>query len=121
MKIKLRELREVIRQVINETREELTTWRDFKVGDVVAKPTRWGFDVREIIGLYSVIDASGSPMIRVITRSYIDQGRSDVVANEFLGPDTKIATPQQIKTAMEIGKRERERMAGEIDTSKEGT
>ena len=122
MKIKLRELREVIRQVINETKEELTMWGDFKVGDVVAKPRRWGgFDVREIIGLYSQISAWGTPMVIVKTRSYTDQGISGLPAEEFLGSDTKLATPQQIKNAMEAGKRERERMAREIDTSKEGT
>lgn len=109
MKIRIRQLRSIIKEALDETGQG-----DFKVGDWI-KLASGG--VHELLG-FEEQSYKGTPytLAKVRTVDGTRSQRSDVM---FQG--ARLATPEEVEKAKTDTEAERSWMAKNIDTSREGT
>ena len=113
MKIQLGKLRKIIREAAGE--HDLTEYEGFEVGE-------WYTDSRgnvsQLIRLRTQQSQTGESYVMARTQtshSYVDQ------RFEFWAEDKRLATPEEVADAQAAWEQNREWMAKNIDTSREGT
>lgn len=115
MKIKLSELRSIIKEALEETH----AINNFKVGDwlVINDPDQ-GFDGQGLVAKLFKLEKMGNFEIAHVKTTF---GYDKARRADLMFQNARLATPEEVAQAQKAGDAERNRLSKVIDTSREGT